>query len=150
MGDDAWAEAALHGGRSVDRVARDGGLGDGVDAAELAESHAAQVEALLDWLQAERYLSEERFVESRIHVRAARYGNRRIQQELAQHGVSLPAESAQALKDSELERARDVWARKYGQVGQDAAERARQARFLAARGFSPEVIRRVVQGRAEP
>jgi regulatory protein len=119
------------------------------DPAALVEAHAAQVDTLLDWLQAERYLSEARFVESRVHARASRYGNRRIQQELAQHGVVLPAESAQALKDSELARAREVWARKYGEVGSDAAERARQARFLAARGFSPEVIRRVVQGRGE-
>ena len=39
---------------------------------------AEQVEAVLDWLQAHRYLSEERFVESRVHARAARFGNLRI------------------------------------------------------------------------
>jgi regulatory protein len=110
------------------------------------DTAAEQVDGVLDWLQANRYLSEERFVESRIHVRAARYGNLRIKQELAQHGVALSAEAAQQLKGSEAARAREVWARKFGQPPQDAAERARQMRFLAARGFSGEAIRRALQG----
>jgi regulatory protein len=112
------------------------------------DTAAEQVDAVLDWLQAQHYLCEERFVESRIHVRAARYGNLRIRQELAQHGVALGAEAAQQLKLSEAARAREVWARKFGQPPQDAAERARQVRFLAARGFSGEAIRRAVQGGA--
>lgn len=107
---------------------------------------AELVEAVLDWLQARAYLSEERFVESRVHARAARFGNQRIRQELAQHGVTLAPAELQALKDSELARARVVWARKFGHQPVDAAERGRQMRFLAGRGFSGEVVRRVVQG----
>jgi regulatory protein len=107
---------------------------------------AAEVEGVLDWLQAHHYLSEERFIESRVHVRAARYGNLRIQRELAQHGLALGADAAQRLKDSETTRARAVWSRKFGQAPADAAERARQMRFLAARGFSGDTIRRVIQG----
>lgn len=110
---------------------------------------AEQVEAVLDWLQANRYLSEERFAESRIHARAGRYGNLRIQQELAQHGVALSAEAVQQLKGSEAVRAREVWARKFDHPPQDAAERARQMRFLAARGFSGDAIRRALQGGAD-
>ncbi|HZE91233.1 MAG TPA: RecX family transcriptional regulator [Rhizobacter sp.] len=107
---------------------------------------AEQVEAVLDWLQAQHYLSEERFVESRVHARRSRFGNVRIRHELAQHGVTLEPEAAQRLKETELARARNVWQHKYGRLASDAHERARQARFLAGRGFSPEVIRRVVQG----
>jgi regulatory protein len=105
-----------------------------------------RVEAVLDWLSANRYLCEERFAESRVHARASRYGNLRIRQELAQHGVALSVEATQQLKDSELARAREVWSRKFGQPAAEAADRARQMRFLAGRGFSSEVIRRVVQG----
>jgi regulatory protein len=116
------------------------------EAVEGEESNpTAQVEAVLDWLQANRYLCEERFVESRVHARASRFGNLRIRQELAQHGVTLGADAAQQLKDSELARARAVWSRKFGQPAADAAERARQMRFLAGRGFSSEAIHRVVQ-----
>ncbi|GAB4559930.1 MAG: recombination regulator RecX [Rhizobacter sp.] len=111
-----------------------------------AGSAIEQVEAVLDWLQANRYLCEERFVESRVHARASRYGNLRIRQELAQHGVALTADTAQQLKDSELARAREVWSRKFGQPAADAAQRARQMRFLAGRGFSSEVIRQVARG----
>ena len=107
----------------------------------------AEVDALLDWLVAERHLSEARFVESRLHARSARFGTRRIAQELAQHGLAIEPDAAQRLRASEFERARAVWLRKYGAVpAADAAERARQMRFLAARGFSAEVIRRVIDG----
>jgi regulatory protein len=109
------------------------------------EEAEAQVEAVLAWLAQHQYLSEERFVESRIHVRAARYGNLRIRQELAQHGVALSDEASRQLKDSETDRAREVWSRKFGQPAQDAPERAKQMRFLAARGFSGEAIRRVLR-----
>lgn len=105
-----------------------------------------EVDALLVWLQAQGYLSEARFVESRINARAGRYGNLRIKQELAQHGLSLsPAHQAE-LKDSELARAQASWQRKFGVLPEDAAARAKQTRFLAGRGFSAEVIRRVLRG----
>lgn len=104
------------------------------------------VDALLDWLESHHYLDETRFVESRLHARSGRYGNLRIRQELAQHGVVLSDNDAAALKSSELARAREVWSRKFGDVPADPAARAKQMRFLAGRGFSPEVIRRVVRG----
>lgn len=112
-----------------------------------AEVTEQEVDALLDWLAGKGLLSAERFVESRINARAPRYGNLRIRQELAQHGVALDAGTAEALQASELDRARAVWAKRYGAPAPDAAGRARQARFLTARGFSSDVVRRVVAGR---
>lgn len=118
----------------------------GVESESDAETPEAEVEALLIWLQARGYLDESRFVESRVHARAPRYGNRRIQQELAQHGLSLDAEAQARLKDSELVRAREVWQRKFGErPPEDAAARAKQTRFLVGRGFSAEVVRRVLR-----
>lgn len=112
--------------------------------------NADEVDALLDALQAQGLLSPERFIESRVHARSARFGNRRIQAELAQHGLQLDTQTAEILRASELERARAVWFRRYGmrppEAPLEAADVARQMRFLAARGFSPEVIRRVVKG----
>ena len=98
-------------------------------------------------MQERSYLSEARLVESRINARAARYGNLRIQQELRQLGVAADEEQQARLKDSEFERAREVWQRKFGgEVPADAHSRARQMRFLAARGFSQEIVRRVLRG----
>lgn len=110
----------------------------------------ARVTEVLDWLEANRYLSQQRFAESRIHVRAARHGNLRIRQELAQHGITLGADAAQALKASEFDRAREVWSRKFAAPAADAAARARQARFLSSRGFSPETVRRVLRAAGSP
>lgn len=117
------------------------GEADGRDTAD----PMARVVEVLDWLEAQRYLSQQRFVESRIHVRAARHGNLRIQQELAQHGIALDADAAQSLKASEVDRAREVWSRKFDSPAADAAGRARQARFLTGRGFSAETVRRVLR-----
>ena len=118
----------------------------GADGDTNASSLAAEeVDALLTWLQAQGYLSEARFVESRIHARATRHGNLRIKQELAQHGLVLDASQAQALKDSEFERAKLIWQRKFGGPPVDAAAQARQMRFLAGRGFSADVLRRLLR-----
>lgn len=115
-----------------------------------ATNPGPEVDALLDWLATNRYLSEARFVESRVHARSARFGNRRIVQELAQHGAELDAGTAEQLKATELGRARAVWQRKFGAApAADAAGRAKQMRFLAGRGFSAEVIRRVIRGTDE-
>jgi len=105
----------------------------------------AEVEAVLTWLEQHGHLSDQRFTESRVHARQARYGNRRIQQELRQHGVALDAEAQQALAASEFSRACALWQRKYGQPADDAAGRLRQMRFLAGRGFSMDVVQRVLK-----
>ena len=108
-----------------------------------------QVDALLEWLQAHGYLSDQRFVESRVHARAARQGVARIRQELARHGLALEPQQAAALRETEFARALSVWQRKFGEVATDARGRAAQARFLAARGFPAEVVRRIVGGEDE-
>jgi regulatory protein len=115
------------------------------DSVSPESSPAARVEGVLDWLEAHKYLSSERFVESRVHARSSRFGNLRIRQELKQHQVALSPEAAQALAASELQRAREVRSRRFADLPATAAERAKQARFLAARGFSPEVIGRALR-----
>ncbi len=102
------------------------------------------VDQVLDALQQQGWLSDERFVASRVRTRAPRQGLQRIRAELARHGLGLDADSAAALRESELARAHAVWQRKFGRPAADAVERARQMRFLAGRGFAAEVIGRVV------
>ena len=107
---------------------------------------ARQIPELLDELEAAGHLSDARLIESRIHVRAARFGNLRIERELQQLGVAADEPARAALRDSELQRAQAVWARKFGQLPASAAERGRQMRFLAARGFSADTVRAVLRG----
>ena len=106
----------------------------------------ARVDALLVVLQTKGLLSEERFVDSRVRQRSDGMGTRRIQQELAQHGLKLPAQTLQQLRSSELQRAAQLCRRRFGGPADDAHERARRMRFLAGRGFSGDVIRQVLSG----
>jgi regulatory protein len=110
---------------------------------------AGQITALLDDLEAAGHLSNERVLESRIQVRSARFGNLRIERELQHLGVEPSDEARSTLRSTEVARARTVWERKFGAVPASAAERARQMRFLAARGFTAETIRAVLSTRSQ-
>ena len=111
-----------------------------------AES-SEQLEAVLDRLQTERLLSDQRYASQRVVARAGRYGNARLKQELRQSGVS-DEDIVVALPEGgdEAARCRAVWARKFSDLPHSAAERAKQMRFLQYRGFSGDAIRRVMRG----
>ncbi|WP_321958382.1 recombination regulator RecX [Burkholderia cenocepacia] len=100
------------------------------------------IEPVLDALEQEGWLSDARFAESLVHRRASRVGVARIVSELKRHAVgdSLVEEVNAQLRETELTRAQAVWRKKFGALPQTPAERAKQARFLAARGFSSATI----------
>lgn len=106
------------------------------------------VDELLDFLEKNNWLSQQRFAESLINRKAARYGNSRVVAELQSHGVTGDAlvEIKAGLSDSETARAVEVWQRKFGTVATDAAMRAKQMRFLLQRGFSQRAARVAMQG----
>jgi len=106
---------------------------------------------VLDELQAKGFISEQRVVESVLNRRAAKLGVSRIRQELQGKGLEpvLVAQTIANLQASELTRARAVWQKKFAAPAADAPAAAKQMRFLAARGFSGEVIRHVVSARVE-
>lgn len=108
---------------------------------------ADEIERVLDDFAARGWLSAERFAESVAHRRAGRYGSARIRQELQQHGVEreVAAPVLAALQATELQRAAALWRQRFGRPPQDVAERARQQRFLLARGFSGDTVRRVLR-----
>lgn len=108
-----------------------------------------QIDPLLDELERLGWLSAERVVDSVIHRRSARFGSARIRQELVAKGVDLAehGDALAALRNSDFQRARDAWQRRYGDCpAADAKERARQARFLMARGFPADIVARIVRG----
>ena len=112
------------------------------------ETEPGQLAKALDELQARGFISEERVVESVIHRRASKLGTARVKQELQSKGLSAEAmsEALEQLRSTELDRAREVWGRKFGEPATDPKEKARQIRFLVSRGFAAEVVRLVVQG----
>lgn len=107
---------------------------------------AAEIEAVLDALEKEGWLSTERFAQSLVHRRASRQGAARIVQELRQHGVddNQVAELRDQLRATEYDRALEVWKKRFDAKPADRAAYAKQARFLASRGFAHDVIRRIL------
>jgi regulatory protein len=112
---------------------------------------AHELEPLLDDLEKRGWLSEARLVEQTTTVRRRRFGAARILHELREKGVSETAlaEAESQLKGSELDAARAVWKKKFGKLPATPQERAKQARFLASRGFSAEVVHRLLRGDEE-
>ena len=112
-----------------------------------AES-AEEVERVLDELETRGFLPAERFAESVVHRKAARYGTARLKAELSQHQLpeDITRAVTQTLRETEHDRALALWQKRFGEVAQSPAELAKQMRFLAGRGFSGDVIRRVVKG----
>ena len=107
------------------------------------------IEPALEKLADEGLLSEARYLESFVRMRAnAGYGPLRIREELTQRGL-LREEIEQALRDSGFdwnEQLREVWLRKYGELPGDQRERARQGRFLSYRGYPLNSIGRLLRG----
>ena len=115
------------------------------------EETPGQLAGVLDELQAKDFISEARVVESVINRRQARMGSARIKQELLGKGLGKEVVLAAmaGLKATELDRARELWRKKFDGPAADAAGRAKQMRFLAARGFGGDVIGRVLRGGEE-
>ena len=121
-----------------------------VDDTEQASAQQ-QIARALDELTVAGLLSESRAAASVLRSQGQRYGVRRLKQTLQSKGLDaeLISTTLQQARSTELERAREVWRRRFGTPPASAAERARQMRFMAGRGFEGDVIRRVVQGADE-
>jgi regulatory protein len=146
----AAAAAALASGESSPAHARSDSLHSrSRDKLRVSDEAQAEVDAVLDWLQSERHQSDSRFMEALVHRLAPGAGQNRIRHALSQHGLALSADLVEPLKDSEFERARALWLRRYRTPALADAERARQLRFLLARGFSVDIVRRVIEGRED-
>ena len=115
------------------------------------EETPGELAEALDFLAAKDFINEKRVVESVVNRRASKLGAARVRQELVAKG--LPAddisEAVEAMRSTELDRALQVWRKRFGTPPSDASERAKQVRFLVSRGFAPEVVRRVVAGADE-
>lgn len=114
------------------------------------ETEPGELAKALDELQAKGFINEQRVIDSVVHRRAARLGASRVRGELQAKGLDPQAVAAAVadLRDTEEARAREVWRKKFGAPPVDAAAHGKQMRFLLTRGFSSDVVRRVVRGAA--
>ena len=100
------------------------------------------IKTVVDELSQRGWLSSQRFAENYVTQKQARFGNQKLAYELRQRGVeeSVVQQTLAEAKETELERAREVWRKKFGVLPSDQKEKARQIRFLQSRGFSLQVI----------
>ncbi len=115
-------------------------IGEGEDPAELIR--------VLDHLERNGLLSDERFAAAVARSRSQRFGDARVRHDLRRFGVDdeTSAAALATLAGSEVARAHEVWSKRFNALPASAAERAKQARFLQSRGFSLDSILRVLRG----
>ena len=138
------------GAKLEESLVRSAKFGRGlVEESASSKPRLEQIEAVLDDFEARGWLSDDRFAEALVRRRSERFGARKIQDELQRAGVdsSKTVDLLKTLKETEYQRAYDLWLRKFGTLAEEQKERARQYRFLASKGFSSEIISRVVAGR---
>jgi regulatory protein len=112
--------------------------------------HAQSPEELanvLDALEQGGFLSAARMVEQLVHVRQSKFGSRRIMHELREKGIpeNLIAAALPNIRETEQDRAREVWRKRFNAKPADAKELGRQMRFLMRRGFATDVIHQVLR-----
>ena len=104
------------------------------------------LQGLLAGLQQKNQLSEERFAEERARRLSRKYGAARIRKDLKAKGVSKELIERVSPVD-ELERATAILERKYRTVAATREEKAKRMRFLQSRGFSSEIIYKLLSAR---
>jgi regulatory protein len=110
--------------------------------------HAESAEALnavVDLLQSKKQLSDERFAEERARSLSRKYGAAKIRHDLRSRGVSEEISDKVSSALNDLEQAKEILRRKYRAPAASREEHAKRARFLQSRGFSYEVISRVLK-----
>lgn len=113
--------------------------------AKLGKQSPEAVDSVLDSLEKEGYLSDRRFTESFIRMRAAQgHGLNRVRFDLKKKGVDtgLISEVLDELEMDWYELATEVYRRKYSQPldQSDYKERSKRMRFMSQRGFSMDEI----------
>jgi regulatory protein len=108
---------------------------------------ASDIHSMLDEFEEKNWLSDRRFAESYVADHRARSGSIKLAYELRQRGVrdSIIEAIISDNRDSELARAREVWQKKFGAPPADAAEKAKQIRFMLSRGFAQEIIQKTLR-----
>ena len=113
-----------------------------------AEFGKDDVEAVADWCHEQGFLNETRFAELASRRLGEKFGSKRVAHTLRQKGVAEEQVSAivLTLNESEQDRARALWIRKFGKVAESAGEKSKQIRYLQSRGFSFSTIKLVITG----
>jgi regulatory protein len=112
-----------------------------------------ELDELMTKLEAQSWLSDERFAESLVRRKSERYGSLKIVEELKQQGIEGESliEIKDRLKVSDAMRAWELWQRKFDStITKDPKEKAKQMRYLVSKGFPLSVVIKIIDGRFSP
>lgn len=100
---------------------------------------------LLDFIEL-GWVSDARFAEQWVYFRSQRYGQQRLKHELHEKGIDseIIAQVLAEISDAEEINARTLWQKKFIAPPRNLAERSKQLRYLANKGFSLSIVYRVV------
>jgi len=109
------------------------------------------IPALLEDFKTRGWLSDKRFTDQLVHARQVKFGSGKVANELRQKGVAddLISDAIASLKENELSNATEVWRKKFKVPASNRDEWAKQARFLQSRGFGFDIIKKVLNTKAE-
>lgn len=109
------------------------------------------IKVILDDFQQRGWLSDARFTEQMVHARKSKFGSARVANELKEKGVAddLIAAAVVAIKETEFKNALAICQKKYAAPPTSREDWARQARFLQSRGFTFELIKKVLNSKHE-
>jgi regulatory protein len=107
-----------------------------------------ELDSVLDRLDKVGYLSDARFASAVVRQKAGAYSKRAIAHALKEKGVTaaVAKDALAALEGAdEVAQAQALWQRRFGRAPKDDKEKARQVRFLLARGYSAGIAYRVLR-----
>lgn len=111
------------------------------------DMHDRLIESILDDLQRGNWQSDTRYAAQLSKVKGERFGVARLKYEFKQKGLDdeLVQHELGLLKSSEFERAKAIWHKKFGAPPVDLKEKAKQVRFMASRGFTFEIVSKIIK-----
>lgn len=115
------------------------------------EQSSDELKDVLDRLEQQKLLSDERAAEQILYARGRKYGSRRIRYELQMKGIAdhLIEAALGEFRQTEFSSARALWYKKFGIAPSTPEERGKQIRYLAGKGFPSEVINKILSDARE-
>jgi regulatory protein len=115
------------------------------------QKYSEDIEAIkevLSQMVEQKYLNEERYIENYINAKSQKFGAQRIKYQLMNKVADQELVNTlyQQAAIDEFATAQSIWLRKFhGKPPENAKEKAQQIRFLSGRGFSLEIIFKIIQ-----
>ena len=107
------------------------------------------IKNLLNDLEGNNWLSDQRFAEQLIFSKKNKYGVEKIRYELKMRGVDDTIINSELvkIKSEDYSLAKKIWSKKFDDTPHSQEERNKQIRFLQGRGINIELIHKILSGK---